>query len=240
MAANAEKCLVPGDARLPRARRHGPDSNTRPPFPPATSPPRTHCSTWADSTAGETVMIHAAGSGLSTAGIQLAKNAGATVLATAGTDEKCERALALGADHALNNRTGDVAGFAREVTHGRGRQHGVRPRGHGTLRSRRSSDSAIHGRSGELRQLVRRRCHHSHRWDTSSTPASRSWGQTPTGPRSSGRSGTPSVQGDFEVVIDSEFALAGRRRGTGQDAGQRLLRQDRAAAVKKRSQNLDV
>ena len=70
--------------------------------------------------AGETVMIHAAGSGVSTAGIQLAKNAGATVLATAGTDEKCERALALGADHALNNRTGDIAGWARGITEGAG------------------------------------------------------------------------------------------------------------------------
>ena len=56
-------------------------------------------------------MIHAAGSGVSTAGIQLAKQAGATVFATAGTDEKCERALELGADHVLNNRTGDVAGW---------------------------------------------------------------------------------------------------------------------------------
>lgn len=70
--------------------------------------------------AGESVMIHAAGSGVSTAGIQLAKNAGATVFATAGSDEKCERALELGADHVLNNRTGDVAGWAREVTHGAG------------------------------------------------------------------------------------------------------------------------
>ncbi|MDW3179087.1 MAG: zinc-binding dehydrogenase [Acidimicrobiia bacterium] len=70
--------------------------------------------------AGESVMIHAAGSGVSTAGIQLAKNAGATVLATAGTDEKCERALSLGADHVLNNRTGDVTAFAREVTRGEG------------------------------------------------------------------------------------------------------------------------
>ena len=70
--------------------------------------------------AGETVMIHAAGSGVSTAGIQLAKEAGATVLATAGTDEKCARALTLGADHVANNRTTDVAGFAREVTHGAG------------------------------------------------------------------------------------------------------------------------
>ncbi len=69
---------------------------------------------------GETVMIHAAGSGVSTAGIQLAKHAGATVLATAGTDEKCERALGIGADHVLNNRTGDVAGWARELTQGAG------------------------------------------------------------------------------------------------------------------------
>lgn len=73
-----------------------------------------------DLQAGETVMIHAAGSGVSTAGIQLAKQAGATVFATAGTDEKCERALELGADHALNNRTGDVTGWAREVTQGAG------------------------------------------------------------------------------------------------------------------------
>lgn len=70
--------------------------------------------------AGETVMIHAAGSGLSTAAIQLAKHAGATVLATAGTDEKCERALTLGADFVLNNRTGDIIGWAREVTQGAG------------------------------------------------------------------------------------------------------------------------
>jgi NADPH:quinone reductase-like Zn-dependent oxidoreductase len=70
--------------------------------------------------AGETVLIHAAGAGVSVAAIQLAKHAGATVLATAGTDVKVERALALGADHALNNRTGDVAGWARELTAGAG------------------------------------------------------------------------------------------------------------------------
>lgn len=70
--------------------------------------------------AGETLVIHAAGSGVSVAGIQLAKNAGATVLATAGTDEKCEQALGIGADHVLNNRTGDVAGWARGITAGKG------------------------------------------------------------------------------------------------------------------------
>lgn len=70
--------------------------------------------------AGETVLVHAAGSGVSVAAIALAKAAGATVLATAGSAAKLERALALGADHVANNRTDDVAGFARDVTGGRG------------------------------------------------------------------------------------------------------------------------
>jgi NADPH:quinone reductase-like Zn-dependent oxidoreductase len=70
--------------------------------------------------AGETVMIHAAGSGVSMAGIQWAKCAGATVLATAGSAVKCERALELGADYACNNRTEDVAAWARGLTAGKG------------------------------------------------------------------------------------------------------------------------
>lgn len=70
--------------------------------------------------AGEVVMIHAAGSGVSTAAIQLAKWRGATVFATAGTDAKCDKALALGADLALNNRTDDIAAWARDATDGRG------------------------------------------------------------------------------------------------------------------------
>ncbi|MEL6891199.1 MAG: zinc-binding dehydrogenase, partial [Actinomycetota bacterium] len=69
---------------------------------------------------GETVMIHAAASGVSVAAIQLAKRRGATVLATAGSELKMERALELGADHVLNNRTGDVTGWAFEATQGRG------------------------------------------------------------------------------------------------------------------------
>ncbi|HEV8298540.1 MAG TPA: zinc-binding dehydrogenase [Acidimicrobiales bacterium] len=70
--------------------------------------------------AGETVLIHAAGSGVSVAAIQLAKLHGAVIIATAGTEEKCRRALELGADHACNNRTADITAFAREVTEGRG------------------------------------------------------------------------------------------------------------------------
>ncbi|HRE03021.1 MAG TPA: zinc-binding dehydrogenase [Ilumatobacteraceae bacterium] len=69
---------------------------------------------------GETILIHAAGSGVSSAAIQLAKHAGATVLATAGSEDKCERALALGADHVANNRDTDITAWARSVTEGAG------------------------------------------------------------------------------------------------------------------------
>lgn len=73
-----------------------------------------------DLVAGETIMIHAAGSGTGVAAIQLAKQRGATVIATAGSDAKCERALTIGCDFVCNNRTTDVAAFARDVTGGRG------------------------------------------------------------------------------------------------------------------------
>ncbi|HXN34212.1 MAG TPA: alcohol dehydrogenase catalytic domain-containing protein, partial [Polyangiaceae bacterium] len=55
---------------------------------------------------GETVLVHAAGSGVSSAAIQIAKLYGARVIATASTDAKAQRALALGADEAI----GYVAG----------------------------------------------------------------------------------------------------------------------------------
>ena len=66
--------------------------------------------------AGETALIHAAGSGVSIAAIQLAGHAGATVLATAGSGEKCAKALELGAQDTCNNRTVDVAAWARDMT----------------------------------------------------------------------------------------------------------------------------
>ncbi|HKA04425.1 MAG TPA: zinc-binding dehydrogenase [Acidimicrobiales bacterium] len=68
----------------------------------------------------ETVLIHAAASGVSVAAIQLAKRMGARVVATAGTDAKCELALKLGADVTVNNRTDDVVAAARAITDGRG------------------------------------------------------------------------------------------------------------------------
>ena len=61
---------------------------------------------------GERVLIHGIGGGLGTAALQLAKVAGAEVAVTSSDDAKLERARALGADHVVNYRSGDVV---REV-----------------------------------------------------------------------------------------------------------------------------
>jgi NADPH:quinone reductase-like Zn-dependent oxidoreductase len=53
---------------------------------------------------GDAVLVHAAGSGVGSAAIQIAALFGATVFATAGTPEKCEQALKLGASEAINYR----------------------------------------------------------------------------------------------------------------------------------------
>ncbi len=55
---------------------------------------------------GEIVLVHAAGSGVSAAAIQLARMAGATVVATAGSAEKLEAARRLGAEHVIDSRAG--------------------------------------------------------------------------------------------------------------------------------------
>lgn len=70
--------------------------------------------------AGETLLIQGGTSGIGVTAIQLAKAAGATVIATAGSDEKCAACLALGADHAINYRTQDFAEQVRALTSGRG------------------------------------------------------------------------------------------------------------------------
>ncbi len=69
---------------------------------------------------GETVLVHAGGSGVGSAGIQIAKLLGARVIATAGSDAKCEKALALGADHALNYEKEDFLPAVKKLTGRRG------------------------------------------------------------------------------------------------------------------------
>jgi NADPH:quinone reductase-like Zn-dependent oxidoreductase len=65
----------------------------------------------------EDVLIHAAGSGVSSAGIQIARLLGARhVIVTAGSDDKLERARALGATHLVNHRQEDFVAVVRDVT----------------------------------------------------------------------------------------------------------------------------
>ncbi len=65
---------------------------------------------------GETMLVHGGSSGIGTTAIQLAKCAGATVITTAGSDRKCEFCVNLGADHALNYKTGDWEHSVGELT----------------------------------------------------------------------------------------------------------------------------
>jgi NADPH2:quinone reductase len=70
--------------------------------------------------AGEWLLVHGGTSGIGTTAIQLAKALGARVIATAGSAEKCQACLDLGADRAVNYRTEDFVAAAKEATGGKG------------------------------------------------------------------------------------------------------------------------
>ena len=70
--------------------------------------------------AGESFLVHGGSSGIGTAAIQLGAAFGARVLATAGSAEKCEACLKLGAARAINYREEDFVRVAREETDGKG------------------------------------------------------------------------------------------------------------------------
>ncbi|MES2954951.1 MAG: NAD(P)H-quinone oxidoreductase [Pseudomonadota bacterium] len=70
--------------------------------------------------AGETLLIQGGSSGIGVTAIQLAKAMGATVIVTAGSDDKCAACLKLGADHAINYKTADFAEEVKTLTAGKG------------------------------------------------------------------------------------------------------------------------
>ncbi|MGZ4964949.1 MAG: NADPH:quinone reductase [Limisphaerales bacterium] len=74
----------------------------------------------ASAVAGETVLIHGGSGGVGTAAIQLARNAGMVVIATAGTDAGIELTKKLGAHHVLNHRQPDYLSEVANITHGHG------------------------------------------------------------------------------------------------------------------------
>lgn len=71
---------------------------------------------------GDAVLVHGGTSGIGTMAIALGKLFGLTVFVTCGSDEKCARARALGADLAINYRTEDFVAAVRERTDGAGVQ----------------------------------------------------------------------------------------------------------------------
>ncbi|HEY2135257.1 MAG TPA: zinc-binding dehydrogenase [Xanthobacteraceae bacterium] len=71
--------------------------------------------------AGETVLVMGAGGNLGTVGIQIAKAVvGATVIAAAGSDDRVQHGLDLGADHGINYNARDIRDAVMEITQGRG------------------------------------------------------------------------------------------------------------------------
>jgi NADPH2:quinone reductase len=70
--------------------------------------------------ADESMLVHGGSSGIGTTAIQLAKARGASVIATAGTDSKCDFCSELGADHALNYKESDWEQSVGQLTDGKG------------------------------------------------------------------------------------------------------------------------
>jgi len=114
----AELCVVPLTQCLPV-----------PPglsFAEAAAIPETFFTVWSNVfdrarlASGETLLVHGGTSGIGLTAIQLGKAFGATVLVTAGSDEKCAACRDSGADHAINYRTSDFAAEVLRLTRGRG------------------------------------------------------------------------------------------------------------------------
>lgn len=97
----------------------------------AASLPETFFTVWSNVferaylTKGETLLIQGGSSGIGVTAIQIAKAFGATVIVTAGSDEKCAACVALGADHAINYKTADFLEAVKKLTTLNGVSKGV-------------------------------------------------------------------------------------------------------------------
>ena len=114
----AERCVAPAGQCLPV-----PAGLT---MLEAASLPETFFTVWqnvfvnAKLQAGETLLVQGGSSGIGVTAIQLGKAFGATVIATAGSDDKCRACVALGADHAVNYKTQDFVAEVKRITGGKG------------------------------------------------------------------------------------------------------------------------
>jgi NADPH2:quinone reductase len=114
----AELCVVPVGQCLPVPHGLGDVE--------AASLPETFFTVWSNVfdrarlQAGETLLVQGGSSGIGVTAIQMAKALGARVIVTAGSDDKCQACVQLGADHAINYKTHDFAEEAKKLTGGRG------------------------------------------------------------------------------------------------------------------------
>ena len=116
--AYAEYCTVPVEQCLPVPRGVA--------VAHAAAIPETYFTVWTNLfdrgrlRAGETVLVHGGTSGIGTTAVQLARAFGATVIATAGSDDKCEACRSLGAQVAINYNATDFVAAVGAATGGRG------------------------------------------------------------------------------------------------------------------------
>ncbi|HYW71827.1 MAG TPA: zinc-binding dehydrogenase [Pyrinomonadaceae bacterium] len=114
----AELVTVPGINIIPKPKNLS--------WPDAAALPLVALTAWhmlvarAEVKPGEVVLVHAAGSGVGSIGIQIAKLRGAQVIATAGSDEKLRKARELGADETVNYANEDWPRQIKRLTSGRG------------------------------------------------------------------------------------------------------------------------
>ena len=164
---------------------------------------------------GETVLIHGGSSGIGTTAIQLAKAFGATVFVTAGSQEKCEACLKLGADRAINYREEDFVAVIKEATGGKGVPLIIDMVG-GDYIGRNYDAASIEGRIVQIaflkggkaevdfRRLMVKRLHH-----TGSTLRPRSVAQKAEIAHSLREKVLPLLaEGRCKPIIDSTFPLA--------------------------------
>ncbi len=114
----AEYCVAPVGQLLPVPKGLS--------FEEAAGLPETYFTVWSNVfdrgqlKPGETLLVQGGTSGIGVTAIQLAKQLGHRVLATAGSDEKCRACEALGAERGINYRTEDFAAVVKQVTGGKG------------------------------------------------------------------------------------------------------------------------
>ena len=184
---------------------------------------------------GETLLIHGGSSGIGITAIQIAKAFGAKVIVTAGSKEKCDACIGLGADRAINYKTEDFVFEVKAVTDGVG-VHAILDMVGGDYIDKNFDAAAVEGRiiqigfmesslaKVDFRKLMMKRLHY-----TGSTLRARSVAAKGMLANAVEAKVLPLLlDGRFRTVVDSTFPLeqaakAHRRMETGHHIGKIVL-----------------